>query len=80
MKNAPRNVTKVIDSSCVGQKMIDAGTQASGGIGRNISNVGKNVSLKLRLTAISNPSGMPMTIAVRKPASTRRRLRYQLCQ
>ena len=41
VKNAPRKVTKAIDSSCVGQKMIAAGTQASGGIGRNTSNTGK---------------------------------------
>ena len=42
-KNAPRKVTKSIDISCVGQKMIDAGTHASGGIGRNTSNTGNTV-------------------------------------
>ena len=41
VKNAPRKVTNAIDSSWVGQKMIDAGTQASGGIGRNTSKTGK---------------------------------------
>ena len=41
VKNAPRKVTKAIDISCVGQKMIEAGTQASGGIGRSTSKAGK---------------------------------------
>ena len=41
VKNAPRKVTNAIDISCVGQNMIDAGTHASGGIGRSTSNTGK---------------------------------------
>jgi hypothetical protein len=41
VKNAPRKVTNAIDISCVGQKRIDAGTQASGGIGRSTSKTGK---------------------------------------
>ena len=41
VKNAPRNVTNAIDISLVGQKMSEAGTHASGGIGRRISNTGK---------------------------------------
>ena len=44
VKKAPRKVTNAIDNSWVGQKMIDAGTQASGGIGRNISKDGAQVS------------------------------------
>jgi len=36
-------VTNMIDSSCVGQKMIAAGTQASGGIGRSTSKTGNTV-------------------------------------
>ena len=43
VKNAPRKVTNAIDSSCVGQKMIEAGTQASGGIGRSTSKGGKKM-------------------------------------
>ena len=43
VKNAPRKVTNAMESSCVGQKMIDAGTHASGGIGRNTSNTGKEM-------------------------------------
>src|ERR1700733_12608265 len=40
VKNAPRKVTNAIESSCVGQKIIDAGTQARGGIGRSTSKTG----------------------------------------
>jgi len=32
-----------IDSSCVGQNNMEAGTQASGGMGRKISNVGNTI-------------------------------------
>ena len=46
VKNAPRNVTNAIDISLVGQKMSEAGTHASGGIGRRISNTGKKNSRK----------------------------------
>ena len=80
VKNAPRKVTKAIDSSCVGQKMIEIGTHANGGTGRSNSNTGNDRPLNFLLTAISNPSGMPTTIAAVKPANTRNRLRYQLCQ
>ena len=80
VKNAPRNVTNVIANSCVGQKMIDAGTQASGGIGRSTSNTGKPMPYEVRLTASSRPNGMPMIIAAKNPAITRNKLMYQLCQ
>ena len=40
VKNPPRNTTNIMDISDVGQKMTDAGTQASGGMGRMISNTG----------------------------------------
>jgi|GEM_PF-3892113 len=40
VKKAPRKVTKIMDSSGVGQKMTEAGTQASGGMGRMISKMG----------------------------------------
>ena len=71
---------KVIESSCVGQKMIDAGTQASGGIGRSTSKAGKPMPYAVRLTASSRPNGMPTIIAAKKPPSTRKKLMYQLCQ
>src|SRR6185503_6921865 len=80
VKMAPRKITKPIDSSCVGQKMIAAGTQASGGTGRRISKTGKVMSRKMRLVAIARPNGMPIIIAARKPESTRRELWYQLYQ
>ena len=70
----------MIDSSCVGQKMIEAGTQASGGIGRSTSKTGKPMPNAVRLTASSRPNGMPISIAAMKPASTRKKLMYQLCQ
>ena len=77
---APRKMTKPIESSCVGQKMIAAGTQASGGTGRRISNTGKVTSWNTRLVAMARPNGMPMIIAARNPESTRRELWTQLYQ
>ena len=41
VKKAPRKVTKAIEISLVGQKISEAGTHASGGIGRRISKGGK---------------------------------------
>ena len=70
----------MIESSCVGQKMIDAGTHASGGIGRSTSNVGKKVPYAVRLTASASPNGMPTIIAAMKPPITRKKLLYQLVQ
>jgi hypothetical protein len=75
VKKAPRKVTKVMESSVVGQKMIAAGTQASGGMGRRISNGGKKMALAVRFTAMRRPKGMPMTIAAMKPHITRTKLR-----
>ena len=70
----------MIDNSCVGQKMIAAGTQANGGIGRSTSNTGNTIPYKVRLTAMLSPSGMPSSMAAKKPANTRRVLKYQLNQ
>ena len=64
----------------VGQNTIDAGTQASGGIGRNISKGGKKISRKYLLTAKRRPKGIPISCAIRKPAKTRPVLMYQLSQ
>src|SRR5262249_42248829 len=80
VKKAPRNVTKAIDNSWVGQKMIDAGTQASGGIGGKTSNTGKVTPKKRRLTAMAKPSGMPITMAAKKPSKTRSVLSNALFQ
>src|SRR6201987_5145347 len=80
VKKAPRKVTKAIDNSWVGQKMIDAGTQASGGIGRKTSNTGKLMPKKVRLTAMAKPSGMPISIAAKNPSKTRSVLRNVLFQ
>ena len=80
VKNAPRKVTKAIDNSCVGQKIMDAGTQASGGIGRKTSNTGKLMPKKVRLTAMAKPSGIPISIAAKKPSKTRNVLRNVLFQ
>ena len=46
VKKAPKKVTNAIDISVVGQKTIDAGTHANGGIGLKISKGGKKMSLK----------------------------------
>ena len=51
----------MMESSVVGQKMIDAGTHANGGIGRRISKGGKNMPRKYLLTAIARPKGMPIS-------------------
>ena len=60
--------------------MMDAGTHASGGIGRSTSNTGKPMPYAVRLTASIRPNGMPTSIAAMKPAMTRKKLMYQLCQ
>src|SRR5258708_12417386 len=80
VKNAPRKVTNAIDISLVGQKIKEAGTQASGGIGRSTSKGGKKMSRKYLLTASIRPKGIPMICAAMKPASTRLKLWYQLSQ
>ena len=80
VKKAPKKVTNAIDISVVGQKTIDAGTQASGGIGLKISNGGKKMSLKYLLTAKANPKGIPIICAIIKPAKTLPELIYQLSQ
>src|SRR5215467_6398377 len=80
VKNAPRKVTNAIDISLVGQKINEAGTQASGGIGRSTSKGGKKMSRKYLLTANIRPKGMPMICAAMNPVSTRLKLWYQLSQ
>ncbi len=80
VKKAPRKVTKVIESSCVGQKRMASGTQASGGIGRRTSNGGKRRRFAVALVAMSSPNGMPTSIAKANPHMTRPKLRYQLLQ
>ena len=80
VKKAPKKVTNAMDISVVGQKTIDAGTQASGGIGLKISNGGKKMSLKYLLTAKANPKGIPIICAIIKPAKTLPELMYQLSQ
>ena len=70
----------VIADSCVGQKMIEAGTHASGGIGRSTSTTGKPMPCATRLTASARPNGMPISIAAKNPPMTRKKLMYQLCQ
>jgi 23S rRNA A1618 N6-methylase RlmF len=80
VKKAPRKVTNAMDISVVGQKTIDAGTQARGGIGLKISNGGKKMSLKYLLTAKAKPKGIPIIWAIIKPAKTLPELMYQLSQ
>ena len=60
VKKAPKKVTNAIDISVVGQKTIDAGTHANGGIGLKISKGGKKMSLNYLLTARANPKGIPI--------------------
>jgi len=70
-KNAPRKVTNAIDSSAVGQKMIASGTQANGGMGRNVSRTGKNVCRNRGRDAISSPIPPPSASAQPNPSATR---------
>jgi hypothetical protein len=44
-------------------------------MGRRISKGGKKMALAVRLTAMSRPKGIPMTMAARKPHMTRTKLR-----
>ena len=60
--------------------MMDAGTHANGGIGRRISNGGKNISRKYLLTASASPNGMPTICAIINPRKTLKKLKYQLSQ
>ena len=80
MKKAPRKMTKMILSSVVGQKMIDVGTQASGGIGRRISRGGNQRYRNVRLIAIKSPTGIPMSCASANPDRTREKLAIQSFQ
>ena len=80
VKKAPRKMTKMILSSVVGQKMIDVGTQASGGIGRRISRGGNQKYRNVRLIAIKSPTGIPMSCASANPDSTREKLAIQSFQ
>ena len=61
VKNDPRKMTEMTVISIVGQNRIESGTQASGGIGRRVSNTGKKVYLNLRLTPKARPIGTPST-------------------
>ena len=80
VKKAPRNVTKAIDISFVGQKIREAGTQANGGIGLRISKGGKKTPRKYLLTASNKPKGIPIIIATKKPVKTLLKLDTQLIQ
>ena len=73
-------MTKSIESSCVGQKMIAAGTHASGGMGRSSSKTGKTTSQNGRLSAMKRPNGTAARTAAENPTATRSELATQLCQ
>jgi hypothetical protein len=60
--------------------MMDAGTQAKGGIGRKTSKVGNIMPYAVLFTAKINPNGIPISIANKKPENTRLALKYQLDQ
>ena len=58
--------------------MIDIGTQAIAGIGRNISITGMKRSRTRSYFPIARPSGTPITIAITKPTRMRRTLMAML--
>ena len=45
--------------SIVGQKRMESGTHASGGMGRSTSTSGKLTPWKMRLIPMASPSGTP---------------------
>ena len=59
VKKAPRKMIETTVCSMVGQKRIDSGIHASGGIGRRSSITGKAVPKKDRLIPIASPRGTP---------------------
>ena len=73
-KNEPRKVMKTMLSSFEGHSMIDIGTQAMAGIGRNTSDTGKMSSRMTRKRPITKPSGTATTVASRNPIRIRRQL------
>ena len=80
MKKAPMKVMKMMLDSVVGQKRIEIGTQASGGIGRMISMTGYTRWLNVWRVPNNSPSGIPSSCAIRKPYSTRLKLATQEAQ
>jgi hypothetical protein len=60
--------------------MIDAGAQASGGIGRKSSKTGNAMPRNTGSVAINKANGTPTPTAAVKPMRTRPPLRTQLCQ
>ena len=73
-KNEPRKVMKTMLSSFEGQSMIDIGTQAMAGMGRNTSDTGKMNSRMTRKRPMTRPSGTATMVASRKPMRIRRQL------
>ena len=65
---------KTMLSSFDGHSMIDIGTQAIAGIGRNTSATGNTNSRISRKRPITRPSGMATTLASMKPIRMRRQL------
>ena len=67
-------VMKTMAASLLGHSMIDIGTQAMAGIGRNISTPGMNRSRTLRYFPITSPNGTPTAMAIMNPSRIRRTL------
>src|SRR5215510_6937436 len=76
VKNDPRKMIDTTVSSMLGQKRIESGTHARGGIGRSVSKTGKKVSLNTRLTPKARPIGTPRTTPMTYPMATRFALMY----
>src|SRR5262249_62265676 len=70
VKNAPRKITKMMLSSVVGQKMIEVGTQASGGIGRRISSGGEKKKPQEGGIFLKKPTGKPSRLGCAKTERT----------
>jgi len=70
-KNAPRNTRKIAGLLAMPNQMMASGIQETGGMGRNICNVGSRVFSKTRDQPMATPAKMPNALARAKPPKTR---------
>jgi len=66
-KKAPRNTRKIADLAPRPKKIIDSGSHAVTGIGRNSDSVGSSSARSSGMRPIIRPIGMPSNAAQKKP-------------
>ena len=62
------------DSSPIPNHMMNSGSRARGGIGRNNSTMGSKIPRMIRESPMAKPTGIPMTVPMTIPFRTRLRL------